>query len=135
MTVWRRVAPRMWRREEGVLALWKGNSVLILRIFPYSAAQLAANDTYKRVRCADRGGLPPSVLEEQGWYAWPRRQSQWSSVPFLSGGRHTAALRASPRKGRRQEHLGLGVVRHDCDRASWLLLRPCSCWQTPRRTS
>lgn len=37
-------------REEGFLALWKGNSVLIIRIFPYSAAQLAANDTYKRVR-------------------------------------------------------------------------------------
>lgn len=36
-------------REEGVSALWKGNSVLIVRIFPYSAAQLAANDTYKRV--------------------------------------------------------------------------------------
>mmetsp|Transcript_4827 Transcript_4827/g.13186 ORF Transcript_4827/g.13186 Transcript_4827/m.13186 type:complete len:302 (+) Transcript_4827:96-1001(+) len=36
-------------REEGVTALWKGNSVLIIRIFPYSASQLAANDTYKRM--------------------------------------------------------------------------------------
>uniref|UniRef100_A0A7S0R2M7 Uncharacterized protein n=1 Tax=Chlamydomonas leiostraca TaxID=1034604 RepID=A0A7S0R2M7_9CHLO len=36
-------------REEGFLALWKGNSVLIIRIFPYSAAQLAANDSYKRL--------------------------------------------------------------------------------------
>jgi solute carrier family 25 phosphate transporter 23/24/25/41 len=36
-------------RDEGITALWKGNSVLIIRIFPYSAAQLAANDTYKRI--------------------------------------------------------------------------------------
>ncbi|KAJ9534043.1 hypothetical protein QJQ45_002052 [Haematococcus lacustris] len=36
-------------REEGVLAFWKGNSVLIARIFPYSAFQLASNDTYKRL--------------------------------------------------------------------------------------
>jgi hypothetical protein len=40
-------------REEGFLALWKGNSVLIVRIFPYSAAQLASHDTYKRVRGTD----------------------------------------------------------------------------------
>ena len=36
-------------REEGILALWKGNGANVIRIFPYSAAQLAANDTYKRL--------------------------------------------------------------------------------------
>jgi solute carrier family 25 (mitochondrial phosphate transporter), member 23/24/25/41 len=36
-------------REEGVLAFWKGNGANVIRIFPYSAAQLAANDTYKRL--------------------------------------------------------------------------------------
>lgn len=36
-------------REEGFLAFWKGNGVNIIRIFPYSAAQLASNDTYKRL--------------------------------------------------------------------------------------
>jgi hypothetical protein len=36
-------------REEGFLAFWKGNGVNIIRIFPYSAAQLAANDSYKRL--------------------------------------------------------------------------------------
>ena len=36
-------------REEGVLAYWKGNLTNVVRIFPYSAAQLMANDTYKRV--------------------------------------------------------------------------------------
>mmetsp|Transcript_24008 Transcript_24008/g.66718 ORF Transcript_24008/g.66718 Transcript_24008/m.66718 type:complete len:302 (+) Transcript_24008:196-1101(+) len=36
-------------KEEGVLAYWKGNGVNIIRIFPYSAAQLAANDQYKRI--------------------------------------------------------------------------------------
>lgn len=36
-------------REEGFFAFWKGNGVNIIRIFPYSAAQLAANDSYKRV--------------------------------------------------------------------------------------
>lgn len=35
-------------REEGFLAFWKGNGTNIIRIFPYSAAQLAANDQYKR---------------------------------------------------------------------------------------
>ena len=30
------------------MAFWKGNSVNIIRIFPYSAAQLASNDWYKR---------------------------------------------------------------------------------------
>lgn len=36
-------------REEGVRAFWKGNGTNIIRIFPYSAAQLAANDQYKRL--------------------------------------------------------------------------------------
>ncbi|GAX84833.1 hypothetical protein CEUSTIGMA_g12254.t1 [Chlamydomonas eustigma] len=36
-------------REEGVTAFWKGNGVNVIRIFPYSAAQLASNDTYKRL--------------------------------------------------------------------------------------
>ncbi len=46
-------------REEGLLAFWKGNGANVIRIFPYSAAQLAANDTYKRLlapkdgRCAE----------------------------------------------------------------------------------
>ncbi|KAG1674436.1 hypothetical protein FOA52_012964 [Chlamydomonas sp. UWO 241] len=36
-------------REEGILAFWKGNSLNVVRIFPYSAAQLSANDSYKRL--------------------------------------------------------------------------------------
>lgn len=32
-----------------MLAFWKGNGANVIRIFPYSAAQLAANDTYKRL--------------------------------------------------------------------------------------
>jgi solute carrier family 25 phosphate transporter 23/24/25/41 len=36
-------------REEGVAAFWKGNGTNIIRIFPYSAAQLSANDFYKRL--------------------------------------------------------------------------------------
>lgn len=44
-----------------MLALWKGNSVLILRIFPYSAAQLASNDTYKRVCKAWHTELGPVI--------------------------------------------------------------------------
>eukprot|EP00195_Chlamydomonas_chlamydogama_P017277 CAMPEP_0202901560 /NCGR_PEP_ID=MMETSP1392-20130828/14325_1 /ASSEMBLY_ACC=CAM_ASM_000868 /TAXON_ID=225041 /ORGANISM="Chlamydomonas chlamydogama, Strain SAG 11-48b" /LENGTH=304 /DNA_ID=CAMNT_0049588141 /DNA_START=206 /DNA_END=1120 /DNA_ORIENTATION=- len=44
-------------REEGVLAFWKGNGINIVRIFPYSAAQLAANDSYKRVLADDHGEL------------------------------------------------------------------------------
>lgn len=35
-------------QEEGILAYWKGNLTNVVRIFPYSAAQLMANDTYKR---------------------------------------------------------------------------------------
>ncbi|PNH02235.1 putative envelope ADP,ATP carrier protein, chloroplastic [Tetrabaena socialis] len=44
-------------REEGFWAFWKGNGVNIVRIFPYSAAQLAANDTYKRVLADERHEL------------------------------------------------------------------------------
>lgn len=41
--------------QEGLAAFWKGNGVNILRIFPYSAAQLAANDTYKRALATPTG--------------------------------------------------------------------------------
>ena len=34
--------------EEGLLAFWKGNFTNVVRIFPYSACQLMANDAYKR---------------------------------------------------------------------------------------
>eukprot|EP01023_Acetabularia_acetabulum_P027144 TRINITY_DN256_c1_g1_i1.p1 TRINITY_DN256_c1_g1~~TRINITY_DN256_c1_g1_i1.p1 ORF type:complete len:312 (+),score=70.25 TRINITY_DN256_c1_g1_i1:164-1099(+) len=44
-------------REEGFLAFWKGNMTNIVRIFPYSAAQLAANDTYKRFLADENGNL------------------------------------------------------------------------------
>jgi len=44
-------------REEGVLAFWKGNGTNIVRIFPYSAAQLAANDQYKRILADGEGNL------------------------------------------------------------------------------
>ena len=36
-------------RDEGLLAFWKGNVPQLLRIFPYSATQLTANDQYKRL--------------------------------------------------------------------------------------
>lgn len=39
--------------EEGVIAFWKGNFTNVVRIFPYSATQLMANDLYKRVLCGD----------------------------------------------------------------------------------
>lgn len=44
-------------REEGVLAYWKGNLTNVVRIFPYSAAQLMANDAYKRLADESLGGL------------------------------------------------------------------------------
>ncbi|KAG2438672.1 hypothetical protein HXX76_005219 [Chlamydomonas incerta] len=44
-------------REEGFLAFWKGNGVNIIRIFPYSAAQLASNDTYKRLLADEKHEL------------------------------------------------------------------------------
>eukprot|EP00879_Flechtneria_rotunda_P033482 GHRR01037086.1.p2 GENE.GHRR01037086.1~~GHRR01037086.1.p2 ORF type:complete len:117 (+),score=44.07 GHRR01037086.1:262-612(+) len=44
-------------REEGFLAFWKGNGVNIIRIFPYSAGQLAANDSYKRLLADEHGEL------------------------------------------------------------------------------
>jgi hypothetical protein len=40
-------------REEGLVAFWKGNGTNIIRIFPYSAAQLSANDVYKRNLATD----------------------------------------------------------------------------------
>jgi len=47
------------RREEGILAFWKGNGANVIRIFPYSAAQLAANDQYKRLLAPKDGGWGP----------------------------------------------------------------------------
>jgi solute carrier family 25 (mitochondrial phosphate transporter), member 23/24/25/41 len=44
-------------REEGLRAFWKGNGTNIIRIFPYSAAQLAANDQYKRLAANANGEL------------------------------------------------------------------------------
>lgn len=44
-------------REEGFRAFWKGNGTNIIRIFPYSAAQLAANDQYKRMVAGEGGEL------------------------------------------------------------------------------
>lgn len=44
-------------REEGFRAFWKGNGTNIIRIFPYSAAQLAANDQYKRIVAGESGEL------------------------------------------------------------------------------
>lgn len=39
--------------EEGIRAFWKGNGTNIIRIFPYSAAQLSSNDFYKRLLATD----------------------------------------------------------------------------------
>jgi solute carrier family 25 phosphate transporter 23/24/25/41 len=44
-------------REEGFIAFWKGNGTNIIRIFPYSAAQLMSNDQYKRVLAGPDGEL------------------------------------------------------------------------------
>lgn len=43
-------------REEGVRAFWKGNGVNVVRVLPYSAAQLASNDAYKRLLAQRMGG-------------------------------------------------------------------------------
>ncbi len=48
---------RPWAlREEGLLAFWKGNSANVVRIFPYSAAQLMSNDYYKRLLASQAWG-------------------------------------------------------------------------------
>lgn len=43
--------------EEGILAFWKGNLTNLIRIVPYSSAQLSANDFYKRVLADEKGDL------------------------------------------------------------------------------
>eukprot|EP00959_Pyramimonas_sp_CCMP1952_P192945 4034369-Pyramimonas_sp.AAC.1 len=43
--------------EEGLLAFWKGNGTNLVRIVPYSSAQLSANDFYKRLLAGDKGDL------------------------------------------------------------------------------
>ncbi len=41
-----------------MLAFWKGNSANVVRIFPYSAAQLMSNDYYKRLLASQAWGCP-----------------------------------------------------------------------------
>ena len=48
--------PLQSRREEGLLAFWKGNGANVIRIFPYSAAQLGSHDLYKRLLAPSGGG-------------------------------------------------------------------------------
>jgi len=48
-------------REEGLLALWRGNTMNILRVFPYSASQMSSNDLYKRF--LDQETRPLSVAQ------------------------------------------------------------------------
>jgi len=43
--------------EEGLLAFWKGNGTNLIRIVPYSSAQLSANDFYKRQLASPSGDL------------------------------------------------------------------------------
>lgn len=50
-------AARKIIHEEGFLAFWKGNGMNVVRIFPYAAAQLGANDHYKRILASDGGEL------------------------------------------------------------------------------
>ncbi|PSC70667.1 mitochondrial substrate carrier [Micractinium conductrix] len=50
-------AARKILAEEGFRAFWKGNGLNIIRIFPYSAAQLSSNDQYKRIFADEHGEL------------------------------------------------------------------------------
>mmetsp|Transcript_22067 Transcript_22067/g.36820 ORF Transcript_22067/g.36820 Transcript_22067/m.36820 type:complete len:335 (-) Transcript_22067:248-1252(-) len=43
--------------EEGLMAFWKGNGTNLIRIVPYSSAQLSANDFYKRTLASENGQL------------------------------------------------------------------------------
>jgi hypothetical protein len=63
-------------REEGFLAFWKGNGVNIIRIFPYSAAQLAANDSYKRLLAGVIAGGNPTG----SWSDAPTRIVFWVTM-------------------------------------------------------
>ena len=47
--------------EEGLLAFWKGNFTNVVRIFPYSACQLMANDAYKRLLSSGKEELSVST--------------------------------------------------------------------------
>mmetsp|Transcript_13361 Transcript_13361/g.37495 ORF Transcript_13361/g.37495 Transcript_13361/m.37495 type:complete len:300 (-) Transcript_13361:892-1791(-) len=55
--------------EEGVLAFWKGNFTNVVRVFPYSACQLMANDLYKRLLSGEGGTLSVSTRLIAGAFA------------------------------------------------------------------
>ena len=70
-------------REEGILSFWKGNGTNIIRIFPYSAAQLMANDQYKRILVNNTGELTVghNVMQDdmnRSYGAGPETVDLWS---------------------------------------------------------
>lgn len=44
----RRIIDEAGGGHRGVIAFWKGNSVAVMRVFPYLGVQLASNDYYKK---------------------------------------------------------------------------------------
>jgi len=78
-----RARRRRARREEGALAFWKGNSANVVRIFPYSAAQLMSNDYYKRLLAPPVRRAPPPA-QASAAPPWQRSMARGAERLFLA---------------------------------------------------
>lgn len=93
--------------DEGIVAFWKGNGTNIIRIFPYSAAQLSANDFYKRALSQD-GELTVAMRLTAGALAGMTATALTHPLDTI---RLRLALPQHPYNG--MLHCGTQIVRHE----------------------
>ncbi|KAB1719380.1 hypothetical protein FNE72_28995 [Klebsiella pneumoniae] len=84
--------------DEGVMALWRGNSANIIRYFPTQALNFAFKDKYKRMFGfkKDRDGFPLWLFGNVASGA-VRTKSAWGTLLISGRRRYVHTIRLLPR--------------------------------------